>query len=201
VGLALDVRERAKVTSVTPDSAAAKAGFVIGDEIVFLAGQPIVSIADVQWVLHTAQEPKTQPTAILVQVRRGGEMQQLTLELVPGWRKGSDIGWRVTSWDLRRMAGGMKSDDLADEERRSRGLNTKSLALLVKHVGQFGEHQNAKRAGIQNNDVIVAFNGRSERMTESELLAYVVQECRPGEQVPVRLKRGDRTVEVKLTLQ
>jgi hypothetical protein len=201
LGLVLDIEERATIKSVTPDSAGERGGFRAGDEIVALAGQPILSIADVQWVMHTAPEPKDQPTVIPAQVRRDGKLVDLPLALAPGWRKASDISWRTSSWELRRMAGGMKSDDLSDDERKSGGLDTGSLALLVKHVGQFGEHQNAKRAGIRNNDLIVAFNGRTERLSEAELLAYVVQECKPGQKVPVKLRRGDQMVEVELTLQ
>jgi S1-C subfamily serine protease len=99
------------------------------------------------------------------------------------------------------MAGGMKLDELADEDRAKRGFGEDELALLVRHVGQYGEHQNAKRAGIQKDDVLIAFDGRTERMTEAELLAYVVQQCKPGQKVPVALRRGDKTVEVTLTLQ
>jgi len=57
VGLALDPDERAMVRAVAPGSAAEKAGFEAGDRIIAMEGQPILSIADVQWVLHTAKAP------------------------------------------------------------------------------------------------------------------------------------------------
>ena len=52
IGLTLDPNELAMIKSVDPDSAAARAGFRSGDRIEQLAGQPLLSIADVQWVLH-----------------------------------------------------------------------------------------------------------------------------------------------------
>jgi predicted metalloprotease with PDZ domain len=201
LGLVLDVDERATVKSVADGSAAAKDGFQVGDEIVLLAGQPMLSIADVQWALHSTPEPKEQPATIPAQIRRDGKLVSLDLTLNPGWRRASDFAWRTTSWDLRRMAGGMKLDELADEDRAKRGFADDELALLVRHVGQYGEHQNAKRAGIQKDDVLTAFDGLTDRMTEAELLAYVVQQCKPGQKVPVTLRRGGTTVEVTLTLQ
>ena len=47
VGLKLDPRERATVTSVEAGSIAGKAGVKVGDEILKMDGQPILSIADV----------------------------------------------------------------------------------------------------------------------------------------------------------
>src|SRR5882672_10326765 len=57
VGLSLDLKERATVKSVAPGSPAEKGGFKAGDAIVRLQGQPILSVADVQWVLHNARTP------------------------------------------------------------------------------------------------------------------------------------------------
>ncbi len=54
LGLILDPKERAKVQRVEVGSLAEKAGFKQGDNILSLQGQPLLSIADVQWVLHQA---------------------------------------------------------------------------------------------------------------------------------------------------
>src|SRR5262245_51732231 len=51
VGLDLDLEQRATVQRVKPGSPATKAGFQAKDELIRLAGQPVVSMADVQWVL------------------------------------------------------------------------------------------------------------------------------------------------------
>ncbi len=49
IGLILDPKERATVTEVTPDTPAASAGFQPGEPHPHLAGQPLLSMADVQW--------------------------------------------------------------------------------------------------------------------------------------------------------
>src|SRR5262249_30396505 len=96
IGLALDPQEKARVIGVTAGSPAEQAGFKSGDEILSLQGQPILSTADVQWVLQTASEPAT----LKAQVLRGKKKLNLTLDLPKDWRRHSDISWRVTSWDL-----------------------------------------------------------------------------------------------------
>src|SRR5689334_17432558 len=97
VGLTLDPKEKAKVTEVTSDSPADQGGFKAGDEIQFLNGQPIISIGDVQWVLHTAQAPASIEATVL----RGRKTTRLNLALAKDWRVKSDISWRATTWDLR----------------------------------------------------------------------------------------------------
>src|SRR5437016_7217730 len=52
IGLSLDPKEKAKVKNVAAGSAAAKAGLQAADQIFTLEHQPILSLADVQWVLH-----------------------------------------------------------------------------------------------------------------------------------------------------
>ncbi len=82
VGLTLDPNEKATVSSVAPGSAAEKAGFKAGDRISTLHGQPIVSIADVQWVLHNAPDSGTLAAA----VDRKGTAVDVSLALAAGWR-------------------------------------------------------------------------------------------------------------------
>ena len=52
LGLILDPHQLATVQRVDHASPAAQAGFEKGDQILKLAGQPLLSIADVQWVLQ-----------------------------------------------------------------------------------------------------------------------------------------------------
>src|SRR5262245_30458158 len=54
LGLILDPKETATVKNVVSGSSAEKDGFRPGDELQTLQGQPLLSIADVQWVLHNA---------------------------------------------------------------------------------------------------------------------------------------------------
>jgi hypothetical protein len=197
LGLKMDPKSMARVERVTPGTPADRAGLHPGDDIVRLAGQPLLSIADLQWVLHNAPS-----TALLpAQVSRDGRAVDLTLDLPENWRRG-DISWRVTTWDLRRMGlGGLRLDELTDGERKGVDLPRDALALRVRHAGENGEHAVAKRAGIQKGDILVSFDGLTSRRSESELLSYTLQRKRPGDEVTVSvLRNGERKI-LKFALQ
>jgi hypothetical protein len=197
LGLTMDPKEMAKVERVAAGSSAERDGLKPGDEIVTLAGQPLLSVADIQWVLHNAPATGQLPA----EVRRGGETLRLSLNLREDWRHGN-ISWRATSWDLRRMGlGGMRLDDLTDDQRGEAGLPKTGMALKVRHLGEFGDHAVAKRAGLRRGDVIVVFDGRGGRTSESELLAYAVQRKRPGEEVSVTVLREGERKTFRIALQ
>ncbi len=198
LGLILDPQERAKVQQVAAGSAAEQSGFRENDELITLAGQPILSIADVQWVLHHAGESKSLNT----EVRRDGQTKSLTLSLSDGWRRADDISWRATSWDLRRMTlGGIRLESLPEETRRELKLPMNQLALRAKHVGQYGEHAVGKRAGFLNGDIITAVDGDRSPQTETSLMARLAQTKRPGDQITVSVLRGQQKFEFKLAQQ
>jgi hypothetical protein len=188
VGLKLDPEEMAKVERVAAGSPADRDGFRPGDELDTLDGQPLLSIADVQWVLHNAPATAKLPA----RVRRGGTTIDLTMTLEDGWRRGN-ISWRPTTWSLRQMGlGGMKLDDLRDEDRRRLNLANDRMALKAEHVGEYGEHAVAKRAGLKKGDVIVAVDGRDRRMTESQLLEYTLLRKQRGDTLAVTVLRDGK---------
>src|SRR6185436_18792661 len=107
-------------------SAAAKAGFKVGDKIAALGGQPIVSIADVQWVLQNAKTPGD----LLAEVERGGRREELMLHLADDWRKGEDVTWRTSTFPMRPFAW----MDGTPEERKAMGIADGKLLARVKNV-------------------------------------------------------------------
>jgi len=82
MGVSLDPKERASVTDITTNSPAQKAGIRVGDRITSLGGQPILSIADVQWALHAG--PDSGP--LKAQLDRAGQKLDVTVTLPAGWR-------------------------------------------------------------------------------------------------------------------
>ena len=190
IGLHFDPATAATVQRVALGSSAATAGFQSGDELMSLDGQPILSLADVQWVLHNAEATDT----LAAVVRRGGQKRSLQVRLRENWRRNTDIAWRVSSWSLRRMGtGGLLFEAAMPDQRRAAGVGTDELALVVKHVGQYGDHGAAKRAGFEKGDILVSFDGRNENMTTSQLLAYAAQNTKPGDSVSATVVRdGDR---------
>ena len=125
---------------------------------------------------------------------------QLTLE--KGWRRRDNISWRATSWELRRMTtGGLVLEDLSASERRAGGLTDAELALRVKYVGQYGAHAAGKEAGFKQGDIIVSVDGSNGRMTESVLMAQLVNTKRVGERVPITVLREGERLEMSLPMQ
>jgi serine protease Do len=197
LGLSMDPNERAAVKSVAEGSIAAKAGLKPGDKITTLAGQPILAIADVQWVLHHAPSSGEIPA----EIERDGRTQKTTMSLPSGWRQKSDISFRATTWELRRMAtGGLVLEDVSDADRRKHGLADDVLALRVKHVGEYNEHAAAKQAGFKKNDIVIAAADRTARMTEGQFIAAALDNRR-GTKLAVTVLRGDDRVELQLPMQ
>jgi hypothetical protein len=198
LGLIMDPRQRATLLRVTPDSMAARSGFQPGDRLVSLADQPLVSTADIQWVLHNAPETGS----LVAQVQRGDERLSIELDLPDQWRQLDDISWRATSWALRRMfTGGLLLEEATPEVRRSSQIAPDALALVVRHVGQYGPHALAKSAGFQKDDVIVAVKGETGRMRESDLFRLLASETRVGDEVPFTVARGADRLELTLRMQ
>ena len=193
-GLELHPDHCATIKKVEPASPAHRAGFKAGDEIITLAGQPMLSTADVQWVLHNAGEA----SRIKAVVRRGDRKISLELLLADGWRHKEDISWRGSSWDLRRVVlGGMRLKPLPEGQQK--GLT--GMALHVAHLGQHGEHGVAYRAGLRKGDILLSFDGRDDLLTESSLLAHGLQKKKSGDRVRVKVLRGKRRMEFVFPLK
>jgi len=198
IGLTFKEDPVMEIDRVEAGSPAAEAGLQSGDQIQFLEGQPLISVADVSWVLHHASSTGS----LDVQFSRGGATSEATISLPAGWREKSDLSRRVGTWPMRAMAfGGMKLQDLDDDQRRRLNLSLDALALEVPHLGQYNKHGAAKRQGFQKGDIIVEIDGSSQRMTESALLARHLLTRKPGEKVPTVVLRNGKRVELKMPIQ
>lgn len=198
LGLSLDPRERATVKGVAAGSAAEKAGFRIGDRIRSLDGQPLLSIADVQWALHVAQEPGT----LDADVERGGQAVAVRLPLAPGWRRARAFAWRDTTYAIRP---GIFCEPVPPDERKRLSLAEGAPALRVKecHVewgALLGKKIDARAAGLAKGDVITGVDGQGVPPTESDFIAYVWQRKKPGESVELTVLRGGTPQTVRLPL-
>ena len=199
IGLNLAPDSIARVESVAPKTPAAAAGFKAGDEIIMLEGQSLVSIADVSWVLH--HTPASGEVVATVR-SSGSKPRHVTLSLPAGWRDKTDISRRNTAWQLRGMGtGGLLLEDMPDEARAPLGIKPQSMALLVKHVGEYGKHAAAKAAGFRKDDVITEFDGKSERLSESQALGLVLEHHDPGDQIKATVLREGKRVTLSLPVQ
>ncbi|MCB1278878.1 Trx7/PDZ domain-containing (seleno)protein [Prosthecobacter sp.] len=198
LGVILATDDVARVESVADGSAANAAGIQAGDIFTRLNGQPLVSIADVSWVLHRSPDSGS----LAATIQRGGKTIETALELPAGWRLRTDIGKRVGTWPMRAMAfGGMKMDDIPDEERATLGLAKDQMALRIMHVGQYGPHAAAKKAGFQKDDILVEVGDLKQRITESAIIGHLLLHHLPGEKLPAVVLRGGKRVELKMPQQ
>ncbi|MDX1944778.1 MAG: Trx7/PDZ domain-containing (seleno)protein [Pirellulaceae bacterium] len=188
IGLSMDLKDGVVVKSVMAGSPAAAAGIEAGDELLTLAGQPLVSTADIQWVLNAAPSEGS----LVATLRRNGQSQTKTLQLAGDWKK-YDIGWRASSWYGLRY--GVKFEPLTAEQKRDRGLAEGSLALLIK--GMFGRGGPIlQQAGVRQNDVIVGIDGNTAAMSESEFLVHLRTKYRPQDKLQLAVLRGGERKEL-----
>jgi hypothetical protein len=186
VGLSLDPDQSARVLSVAPDSAAARAGLRVDDDIVAFAGQPLVSIADFQWVLHiTPDEGGKLPLEVL---RNKGNVD-LEMELAPLWRRKGDFGWRYrvagyAAW----LWGGVTLADSPD-----------GVVVANRSPGWFKKTNRDARRALNRGDVIVEVDGKTG-WTRSTYLAYLMREKKPGSAVKLKVRRNGKTVRVVFRL-
>jgi hypothetical protein len=198
VGLSLDLKERATVKSVAEGSAADKGGFKAGDAIRRLQGQPILSVADVQWVLHNAKAPCT----IEAEVEREGKPAKASISLAEGWRRGEDFTWRVQVWAMRhRLLGTQPLEALSADDRQKFGAPATGLALRIKGFPpNFVKDRNQEAAQkFQKDDVIVEVDGVKNLAGESGLLAHLFQK-KPGEAAEFTVLRAGKSQTVSLTI-
>lgn len=194
LGLSMDPKEKARIQSVAPGSPGEKDGFKAGDEIVTMNGQPIISIADVQWILQTAPEP----SKIKVEVNRAGKSQNLDLSLAKSWRRAGDFSWRFF---VHEPYFDMEFDDLGAAERKNLGLADTALAIKVIRVGwPVGQPGDAKKAGFQVGDVIVDLDGQSAYLTESQFVSLFYQKKMPGETAAITVLRGKNRQKLQLPI-
>lgn len=179
IGLNLDVHEKATVKAVRNPSAAATAGFKVGDQIVRLEGQPLLSIADFQWVLHNAKDTAT----LNAEVDRAGKKVELRLALAEGWRRQFNFTWRgAIAWSIRPGFGGRGSPSgvLVEDPLLNRKID------LAK-------------AGLNKGDRIVTVAGHPVR-TEADLIAAIYQKTAPRENFEVTILRDEKKQTLVLQL-
>ncbi len=192
VGMQMDPEDDVRVRSVRPGSPAHKAGIRSGDYLVRIAGQPLVSQADIQWVLHHARDGEE----LEVELYREGDLVRTHLGHPHGhWRRGN-IHWRASTWHLRP---GMRVEALAEEQRRRLRIPPGKMALEVRMVLRFDDR--ARRAGVRRGDVIIRVADRDDLLTEEDFLAYLWLHYGPGQQVPLTVLRGGRQVRAILTMR
>ncbi|MBI3465369.1 MAG: PDZ domain-containing protein, partial [Planctomycetes bacterium] len=192
IGLTMDLDDGQRVQSIKPHSPAARAGLQPGDQLVTLNGQRLISQADIQWVLH--QSPVE--TQLAATVRRDGTMTQKTIAMNGPWKE-SDLTWRASSGPGLRY--GLWALPLADAEKKQRDIPADSLALRVSKL-HAPRAAKLKDAGLREGDVIVAVDGNSTAISESQFLASLRLDHPPDGSVTFTVLRNGRREDLKIPM-
>ena len=202
VGLVLDAADQARVERSLEGSAAWKAGVRSGDVIESLGTQSIRTIHDIQWVLDgTPAGGGSLPLSYL----RGDERAEVVLLLADGWKVTTPLAysWRAFKWGLDPQPG-FGGKLLTPGQKAGLGLDPDAFALEVGYLVTWGENaysgRNAARAGLRKGDVILSIAGQSEFASEQQVQSWFRIMCQPGDQLPIRLLRGGRRLELTLTV-
>ncbi len=87
---------------------------------------------------------------------------------------------------------GYEIEEIDDPTKISLGLRTDYLALEAKHVGQYNKHALAKRAGWKKGDILIEVDGRTNRMSESQLIGWILKKKTRQNLNGVALRSGKR---------
>jgi hypothetical protein len=191
LGLKMEVDDGLRVQQVLANSAAQRAGVEAGDELISMNGQPLISQADIQWVLHRAPVE----TSIAVKLTRNGQTLDKTINVSGNW-KDTDLSWRESSWSLRP---GLWTIPLSADGRKKWNLPPGDPALQVKWA--FGNPPLSKQAGIKDGDIIVAVDGQPVPPDESHFMALVRLNHPPGDRVKLTLLRNGKKEDVLMKVE
>jgi hypothetical protein len=190
VGVTLDIDQGNRVTAVEPDSAAARVGLRSGDVLRTVNGQPVASIADVQYALHWAPSDGRVPIAWL----RQGRTMKGALALAAGWKK-TDLSWRRSLKTLSPSLGVM-GDDLTAEEKARLALSAEALAF--RQMAYLTP--TANQAGVRVGDIIVGVNEHRPAMTARQFETFIRLTYRAGDTITLHVWRGKDRLELPLKL-
>jgi len=93
---------------------------------------------------------------------------------------------------IHRSAIGITADDLSQEDI-DRGLKVGARVMQVK------PGQSADKAGLARGDIIVEFNGKPVRSQHE--LRWLASVAGVGKTVPMKVRRGERTFDMRITLR
>lgn len=191
-GMKMEVDDGLRVASVTPGSPAARAGIQPRDELRTLDGQPLLSQADIQWVLHRAPVECRLPAALT----RSGKSLAVTLVLGGSWKEG-DLSWRASSGAGLRY--GVWSTPLPAPEREKHNIPPGGMALEVKSLFT-PRAAPAQQAGLRPGDVIVGVDGKTDLLTETRFLVHARLNHPPGDRVRLTVQRAGQRIELPVPM-
>ncbi len=196
LGIEIDPDDGRLIKAIKRDSAAEKAGLLAGDEVIAVKGQPMISIADFQWVLHNL--PNT-AVSVTVTSKRGDRTADYKVAAKPGWKK-TDFSWRGSLWAMPPQVG-IFFPQMKPEELKKAGLPQDAIACRVTYMANNNQTaQAAKRAGLRLKDIVVELDGLPVPPGHRAVNYYIKQNFRPGQNLPLTVLRNGRRVKLSIPL-
>jgi type II secretory pathway component PulC len=196
IGVHIDRDDGRRIQKVTAESPAAAAGLKAGDEITHVNGQAIISIADIQWVLHNI--PNKDAT-LKVAALREGKPVEANLALKTGWKK-IDFLWRGSRWSLKPQPG-FWAPDLTAKDIASLKLPEGTRGYKIQWINT-GEAQGrkAKESGLKEGDVITAVDGKPVTLTPEKFHMQVRMTKKVGDTLTFTILRGGNEQRIEMPL-
>ncbi len=176
----------ALVSSVEPDSPAARAGVTQGDVIVRFDGKDVESSSDLPRIV-AAIRPKT---TVTLEVIRGGASLSLAIS-VGEWQE-PDPARKAAHKQTAPNRLGLTLSQPTPAQRRERGIEH---GLLVERV-----QGAAARTEIRQGDIVLALvaGGKQQPLKTLEEFSRLVSGLREGQQVTLLVERGAVTSYITL---
>ena len=196
IGLKIDPKDGLRISEVISGSPAAKAGLQAGQSITYINNQIILSIADIQWVLHNLPN-----TGTIVNIRISGSSRDYVLAVRAGWKR-TDVSWRGSMWNVRpRLRVWMP--EATTQELKKLNLPAGRKALKVKWINTNSpEGRKARDAGLRTGDFVIAVDGKPMgNMTPREFNTHVKLNYKPGQNLPITLWRNGKRIEFNWPLK
>ncbi len=197
IGLSIQRDDGRIIEAVNPAGVAAKTGLRSGDEILKVNGQPILSIADIQWVLHGLSNAGDQ---VRIEAKRqvsadATAVVLASIQLDSGWKE-TDISWRGSMWSLQPRPG-FWAVGVEDSEKSRYGISPEGKGLHVRWINRGIQGGRASyESGLREGDVIVGINGKPLEWNEIEFQSNVRLNMKVGEVIRYQVKRKDKIIEI-----
>ena len=202
IGLVMDPRDGVRIREVTPGSPAEQAGLKADDAVTHLAGQPITSIADMQWVLD---DIPNRDATVEIRTRRSSagdsdpDARSVRVTLREGWKE-SDFSWRGSMYSISPRLR-VWAPAVNDVQRRKLGLTDGQPALEVRWINR--EQPGGRAAydsGLREGDILVEVDGELVDETPQQLNMHIKLNYKVGDALPLTVLRGDRRLNIAVQL-
>jgi hypothetical protein len=196
LGIHVDRNDGRKIETIAAGSAAAAAGLRPGDAITHVNGQAIISIADIQWVLHNLPNSAAE---VKIMANREGASSEYVVKPAEGWKK-TDWSWRGSRWSLKPHPGFWAPLANANELKALK-LEEGAKAYRIQWINR-GESEGKKafEAGLREGDFIIAIDGKPVTLTPEKFQMQVRTQYKVGDKLPLTILRNGKQLQIDLPL-